>query len=74
MYVYGVEMGRGGWGPALFAISYMVGREDKRMNNRTMLPALKKQCSFRLLGSSVNRAFERWRSTVQGVWTPCLLL
>ena len=27
--------------PAPFATSYMVGREDKRTNNRTMLPALK---------------------------------
>ena len=31
--------------PALFSTSYMVGREDKRTNNRTMLPALKTQCS-----------------------------
>ena len=27
--------------PAPFAAPYMVGREDKRTNNRTMLPALK---------------------------------
>ena len=27
--------------PAQFALSYMVGREDKRTNNRTMLPTLK---------------------------------
>ena len=27
--------------PAQFAMSYMVGRENKRTNNRTMLPALK---------------------------------
>ena len=27
--------------PAPFATSYMVGREDKRTNNRTMLPTLK---------------------------------
>ena len=27
--------------PAAFATSYMVGREDKRTNNRTMFPALK---------------------------------
>ena len=29
--------------PALFPTSYMVGREDKRTNNRTMLPTLKKK-------------------------------
>ena len=30
------------WGqPAPFATSYMAGREDKRMNNRTMFPTLK---------------------------------
>ena len=30
------------WGrPAPFATSYLVGREDKRTNNRTMFPALK---------------------------------
>ena len=27
--------------PAPFATSYMVGRENKRTNNRTMLPTLK---------------------------------
>ena len=27
--------------PASFATFYMVGREDKRMNNRTMFPVLK---------------------------------
>ena len=27
-------------GPASFATSYMVRREDRRTNNRTMLPAL----------------------------------
>ena len=27
--------------PAPFATPYMVGREDKRTNNRTVLPALK---------------------------------
>ena len=26
--------------PAQFATSYMIGREDKRTNNRTMLPSL----------------------------------
>ena len=31
------KMGR----PASFATSYMIGREDKRTNNRTMLPTLK---------------------------------
>ena len=29
------------WQPAPFATSYMVGREEKRTNNRTMLPTLK---------------------------------
>ena len=29
--------------PAPFAASYMVGREDKRTNNRTMFPTLKKK-------------------------------
>ena len=27
--------------PAQFATSYIAGQEDKRMNNRTMFPALK---------------------------------
>ena len=27
--------------PAQFATSYMIGREDKRTNNRTTLPTLK---------------------------------
>ena len=27
--------------PALFAMSYMVGHMDKRMNNKTMFPTLK---------------------------------
>ena len=27
--------------PAAFVTSYMLGREDKRTNNRTMLPTLK---------------------------------
>ena len=34
--------------PVPFSLSYMVGRNDKRTNNRT----LKKQCSCRLSGSS----------------------
>ena len=42
----------------------MVGKEDKRTNNRIMFPALKKQCSCRLSGSSENRTFERCRSTL----------
>ena len=30
------------WGqPTLFTTSFMVGQEDKRTNNRTMLPAIK---------------------------------
>ena len=36
-YIAGVNPGR----PTPFATSYMVGREDKRANNRTMLPTLK---------------------------------
>ena len=31
--------------PAPFATSYMVGREDKRTNNRTMFPTLKKNAA-----------------------------
>ena len=49
--------------PTPFATSDMVGREYKRTNNRTMLPALKKQCSCRLSGSSENRAFESCKTT-----------
>ena len=49
--------------PASFATSYMVGQEDKRANNRTMIPTLKNQCSCRLSGSGENRAFERCWST-----------
>ena len=36
-----LQGGGGGGQPAPFATSYMVGREDKRTNNRTMFPALK---------------------------------
>ena len=35
---------------------------NKRTNNGTILPTLKKQCSCRLSGSSENRAFEKYRS------------
>ena len=39
------------WGrPAPFASSYMVGREDKRTNNRTMLPALKNNATAGYMG------------------------
>ena len=31
--------------PALFATSYMVGREEKRPNNRTMFPNVKKNAA-----------------------------
>ena len=37
-------------------------QKNKRTNNRTMLPTLKKQYNCRLSGTSENRAFERWRS------------
>ena len=40
----------------------MVGRENKRTNNRTTFPAVKKQCSCSLSGSSENRGFEGCRS------------
>ena len=36
--------------PTLFAMSCMVGREDKRMNNRTMLPALKNNAATDYVG------------------------
>ena len=48
-----------------FATSYMFGREDKRTNNKMMLPTVRKQCSCRLSGFSENRAFGRCRSTVK---------
>ena len=41
---------------------HLVGREDKRANNRIMLPTLKNQHSCRLFGSSEKRAFENCRS------------
>ena len=49
-----VKVGR----PAPFATSYMIGREDKRTNNRTMHPALKHNADCRLSGSIENRALK----------------
>ena len=43
------------------ATSHMVGRKNKIMNNRTMIPALKNNAASRLSGSSEKRAFERLR-------------
>ena len=44
-------------------MSYMVGREEKRTNDRKMLPALKNNAAAGYkLGSSENRAFEKCRS------------
>ena len=42
----------------------MVGREDKRKNNRTMLPALKKTMQLQVTRVSENIAFDRCMSTV----------
>ena len=36
-----MEIVKKGRRPTSFATSFMVGREDKRTNNRTMLPTLK---------------------------------
>ena len=47
---------RSGWGRLVpFSTYYILGREDKRTNNRTMFPTLKTN-SCRLSGSSENRA------------------
>ena len=51
------------WRPATFSMSYMVGREDKRTNNRTLFPAVKKKNSAAAGYNRENRAFERFRTT-----------
>ena len=55
--------------PASFATSYMVGRENKRKNNRYNALNPKKQCSCRLSGSSENRLFERCRPIAENRWS-----
>ena len=49
--------------PASFVTSYMAGREDKRTNNRTMLPNRQNNAAAGYKGPVKNRAFERCRST-----------
>ena len=44
--------------------SYMIGREDKRKNNRTMLQALQNNAAAGYQGPVKNRAFKRCMSTV----------